>query len=102
MGTQKSPSVASRPTVYDAKQAERRDALRTILDALDDEAKPRAQDLVRCVRWLSLANELGVSLHTVQHWARRGYLPRSQALAVENRYGRKLVKSEDLYRPAAV
>ena len=71
----------------------RRMALRHLLDRMSDDAEQRwPQNGGAKVRWLPLAQEIKVSLHTVQHWARRGIVPKDQAETLIFRYGRVLPK----------
>ena len=71
----------------------RRNVLRGLLDRMSDDAEQRWPQPGVKVRWLPLAQEIKVSLHTVQHWARRGIVPRDQAETLMLRYSRVLPKS---------
>lgn len=66
--------------------SQRREKFRDMLDAMD--AKARANG-VKCLsfRWLALATDISVSLHTVQHWARQGRVNESTAKMLELKYG---------------
>lgn len=77
---------------------EQRCALRDILDRLDAIARKTHTKEID-FRWAGLAKDLGVSLHTVMHWSRRGYVPEAMAKALEQRYGRTVVKNEAITKP---
>lgn len=64
---------------------DRRSALRDVLDLLDKDARQRLPE-VPTVRWLALAQELNISLHTVMHWARLGAIPRDKATIIGFKY----------------
>lgn len=84
----------------DEQNRERRAEIRTVLDACDAKAKQINDEAPSNVRWAALSFDLGVSIHTVQHWARKGYIPKGPARALQNRYGTKVVKIEDVLAPA--
>lgn len=84
-----------RLTKAEEAAAVQRKIVRNALDRADGEALDRFPQFQK-IRWAALATEMGVSIHTVQWWARVGGLPKSQALALESRYGRRVVKHEDV------
>ena len=80
----------------ESKSVLRRAAIRDVLDACSKKAVQLRPDAPDNVRWAALAFDLDVSIHTVQHWARKGYIPKSSAVALARRYGAKLVRVEDV------
>lgn len=93
------PNNATRPLKSqdaDSKNVLRRAAIRDVLDACSKKAAQLRPDAPDNVRWAALAFDLDVSIHTVQHWARKGYIPKSSAVSLARRYGAKLVRVEDV------
>lgn len=86
-------TLTAKTTTFDYAAAKRRAALRAKLDALDALAKETAlgDPSTFAVRWLALANKVGVSLHTVQLWARQGRVPGSPAMNMELLFGKAAV-----------
>ncbi len=73
----------------------RRNALRQTLDTLNDEARKRAKD-APSLRWLALADSMGVSLYTIQHWAREGRVPYTAGKLLQEMFGKSLVEAGEL------
>lgn len=85
----------------DEKNRQRRVTVREVLDQCDKKAQHMNADAPTNVRWAAVAYDLGVSIHTVQYWARKGYIPKGPAVALSRRYGAKVVKVEDVLAPTA-
>lgn len=78
--------------------AAQRAKLRRLLTRLDKVARKNLNGEAATIklRWYPLSQDLGVSLYTVEDWARKGRVPEPMAKAIEQRYGRSFVKAEDL------
>lgn len=77
----------------------RRNFIRDVLDQCDAKALQLSPHAPNNVRWAAVAFDLGISVHTIAMWARKGYIPKAPAVAMAHRYGVTVVKVEDVLAP---
>ena len=83
---------------YKKLASARRSKMRAIFDRLDGLAKKKFT-LAKGEtwgRWQALGQDMGLSVHTFFYWTKTGRVPLASALALEQRYGTKLVKAKFL------
>ncbi len=80
------------PFAYVGSAAEHRAVLRRLLDTFDKDARSRRRKLPVLERWQALADEVGVSVFTIDMWGRKGIVPNSSAIHLIARYGHLVPK----------